>query len=428
MLFTYGIVLFAFTLYLVKNLPSPQRKISTTTITEPVAERWERDFSQTKIDGTTYNYIIVGSGSARSVLANRLSEQGDKRALFIEVGGANSNDEIHMPCACGTCQRGDIDWQYKTIPQLYSHFGCANQQSSRPRDKVLGGCASINYMQYVRGDPHDYDSWKLPQWSFEKMLPYFKKLERADSNTISRNNHFRNYDHDKGMMDVTMLDDVNATNQMFIEACVVVKRISSLDEEEFIGGKEVILSAGAIEKKLQIPVIIDLPGVGKNLQYHLCALLFYLSSIPTLSARDLTPENLQQWATHGRGLLTSCGIESLTWCQLNEDGNFRTRYMCLIFKCILVLLQYDIELFKSLNLKLDTFDNHYKQYLEDGSQWTVVYLPTLLHSKSKGEITLASSDPLVHPVIDPNYLAEKEDVHALIEGCKLAENICRLNL
>ncbi|CAM2730475.1 unnamed protein product, partial [Rotaria socialis] len=99
MLFTYGIVLFAFTLYLVKNLPSPQRKISTTTITEPVAERWERDFSQTKIDGTTYNYIIVGSGSARSVLANRLSEQGDKRALFIEVGGANSNDEIHMPCA-----------------------------------------------------------------------------------------------------------------------------------------------------------------------------------------------------------------------------------------------------------------------------------------------------------------------------------------
>ncbi|CAF3626397.1 unnamed protein product [Rotaria socialis] len=425
-LFTYGIVLFAFTLYLVKNLPSPQRKISTTTITEPVAERWERDFSQTKIDGTTYNYIIVGSGSARSVLANRLSEQGDKRALFIEVGGANSNDEIHMPCACGTCQRGDIDWQYKTIPQLYSHFGCANQQSSRPRDKVLGGCASINYMQYVRGDPHDYDSWKLPQWSFEKMLPYLKKLERADSNTIPRNNHFRNYDHDKGMMDVTMLDDANATNQMFIEACekngfhetkdynaeeslngcvslsqvstkegkrwptqpvticVVVKRISSLDEEEFIGGKEVILSAGAIEKKLQIPVIIDLPGVGKNLQYHLCALLFYLSSIPTLSARDLTPENLQQWATHGRGLLTSCGIESLTWCQLNED--------------------------------------------EDGSQWTVVYLPTLLHSKSKGEITLASSDPLVHPVIDPNYLAEKEDVHALIEGCKLAENICRLNL
>ncbi|CAF3260783.1 unnamed protein product [Rotaria socialis] len=339
MLFTYGIVLFAFTLYLVKNLPSPQRKISTTTITEPVAERWERDFSQTKIDGTTYNYIIVGSGSARSVLANRLSEQGDKRALFIEVGGANSNDEIHMPCACGTCQRGDIDWQYKTIPQLYSHFGCANQQSSRPRDKVLGGCASINYMQYVRGDPHDYDSWKLPQWSFEKMLPYFKKLERADSNTISRNNHFRNYDHDKGMMDVTMLDDVNATNQMFIEACVVVKRISSLDEEEFIKSKEVILSAGAIEspqilllsgigpqeelEKLQIPVIIDLPGVGKNLQYHLCALLFYLSSIPTLSARDLTPENLQQWATHGRGLLTSYGIESLTWCQLNEDGNFR---------------------------------------------------------------------------------------------------------
>jgi choline dehydrogenase-like flavoprotein len=57
--------------------------------------------------------------------------------------------------------------------QLHSHFACINQQGNWPRDKVLGGCSSINYMQYVRGDPHDYDSWQLPQWSFQEMLPYF---------------------------------------------------------------------------------------------------------------------------------------------------------------------------------------------------------------------------------------------------------------
>ena len=120
----------------------------------------------------------------------------------------------------GGCQGGEIDWKYRTIPQIHSHLACHNQVSKWPRGKVLGGCSSINYMQFVRGDPRDYDQWDLPEWSFEQMLPYFKKLERIDRDAIPCNEKFRNDEHHQGMMDVTVLKDSNPINQLFIQACV----------------------------------------------------------------------------------------------------------------------------------------------------------------------------------------------------------------
>ncbi|CAF3606651.1 unnamed protein product [Rotaria sp. Silwood1] len=483
-----------------------QATTSVVSESPAVTERWERDFSQTKTDGIIYDYIIVGSGSAGAVVANRLSEQGDKRVLLIEAGGVDTKDQIQMPAACGSCQLDEIDWQYKTVPQLYSHFGCTNQQSNWPRGKVLGGCSSINYLQCVRGDPHDYNNWQLPQWSFQEMLKYFKKLERADPNTIPRNEHFRNHDQDKGMMNVTILEESNPMNQLFIEACekngfhetkdynaeeslngcismsqistkegkrwstasgylltakcrdllsieymtlnetlfifsgVIVRRTSSLDKEEFIKGNEVILSAGTIGstqilllsgigpreelQKHQIPVIVVLPGVGKNLQDHMMTILVYLTHIPTLSTRDLTPENLQKWSTQGKGPLTSCGCESLAWCQLNENGN-SNRTQVPDIQMQFSPFTADAEFFRISNFKPEVYEQYLKPHLTDGSQWTVLYLPTLLHPESKGEITLASRDPLAHPIINPNYLEDKEDVRKLVEGCKLVEKICQ---
>ncbi|CAF0758008.1 unnamed protein product [Adineta steineri] len=473
-----------------------------------VVQRWERDFSQTKTDGIVYDYIVVGSGSAGAVLANRLSENNNKQVLLIEAGGADTNDIIHMPAACGNCQRGDIDWQYKTTPQVHSHFNCINQQGNWPRGKVLGGCSSINYMQYVRGDPHDYDSWELPEWSFKKMLPYFKKLERADINSIPENDKFRNHDENKGMMDVTLLEDSNEINQLFIESCekngfhqtkdynaeeslngcvtlsqvstkhgkrwstasgyllsaikrdnlhvlinahtcrvlvdeqkqtkgVVIKRASSLDKEEVIQGKEVILSAGTVGspqilllsgigprdelEKLEIPVIVDLPGVGKNLQDHIMTVLIYTTNISTLSTRDLTAENLQRWAVEGKGRLTSCVVEAEAWHQI--DGTDKNQVPDIqVHFCPLTV---DANLLQNFNFKPEVYEQYIGPHLCGEHQSTMAYLPTLLHSKSKGEITLASRDPLAHPNINPKYLEDKEDVRKLIEACKLAKKVCQ---
>lgn len=74
-------------------------------------------------------------------------------------------------------------------------------------------------MQFVRGDPHDYDNWQLPDWSFKQMLPYFKKLERVNGDFVPRNDQFRNHDLNSGMMDVSAFLDANQTNRLFIEAC-----------------------------------------------------------------------------------------------------------------------------------------------------------------------------------------------------------------
>lgn len=128
-----------------------------------------------------YDYVIVGGGSAGAVVARRLCDQGFK-VLLLEAGANNKTKsymgfEQAMPLASGILQLGTIDWKYKTTPQKNTSSMMENRVSFWPRGKTLGGCSSINYMQYVRGHPEDYDSWNVKGWGYKELLPYFLRSE-----------------------------------------------------------------------------------------------------------------------------------------------------------------------------------------------------------------------------------------------------------
>lgn len=130
-------------------------------------------------DPLEFDYIIVGGGSAGSVLAARLSEDAKATICLIEAGGRGDGILVRAP-AGELAMLGGLpkinNWAFKTIPQP----GLNGRQGYQPRGKCLGGSSAMNAMLYVRGHPKDYDEWAelgCPGWSFEDVLPYFRRSE-----------------------------------------------------------------------------------------------------------------------------------------------------------------------------------------------------------------------------------------------------------
>ena len=124
-----------------------------------------------------FDYIIVGGGTAGSVLANRLSADSSKKVLLLEAGGKDNYIWIHIPVGYLYCMGNPrTDWNYKTEAEP----GLNGRSLAYPRGRVLGGCSSINGMIYMRGQANDYDQWRQlgnTGWGWDDVLPYFLKSE-----------------------------------------------------------------------------------------------------------------------------------------------------------------------------------------------------------------------------------------------------------
>lgn len=158
----------------------------------------------------TYDYIVVGAGSAGCVLANRLSSNSKTSVLLIEAGPKDISPWIHIPLGYGKLfTNTTVNWAYQSQPEPFLN----QRQIFTPRGKVLGGSSSINGLVYVRGQPEDFDQWGVPGWSYKDLLHWFIKSENQ-SRGADR------FHGDDGPLSVTDLPDKHELADAFIDAAV----------------------------------------------------------------------------------------------------------------------------------------------------------------------------------------------------------------
>ena len=160
----------------------------------------------------TFDYVIIGGGAAGCVLASRLSEDPAVQVCLLEAGGPDSSVLIHAPMGFAVSAPLHINnWGYETVPQ----GGFKGRRGYQPRGKVMGGSTSINAMVYTRGNRADYDHWAAlgnPGWSYEDVLPFFK---RSENNQCFGADSYRGAG---GPLQVSYLRSPGPLNEVFLKA------------------------------------------------------------------------------------------------------------------------------------------------------------------------------------------------------------------
>lgn len=412
----------------------------------------------------TADYVIIGSGSAGSAMAYRLAEAG-KRVVVIEQGGTDAGPFIQMPAALSyPMNMGIYDWGFQTEPE--PHLG--GRRLATPRGKVIGGSSSINGMVYVRGHARDYDTWDemgAQGWSFADVLPYFQRMEtwhgdegeaewRGTSGPLHisrgprRNPLFNAFIEAGKQAGYPATADYNGAQQEgfgAMEATIwkgrrwsaanaylrpalkggnvrlvrgFARRIVIEDGratgveierrgqiEVIRAGAEVIVAASSINspKLLMlsgigpaahlaehgIPVVADRPGVGQNLQDHLEIYMQFQSLQPVTLYKywNLLGKAAigAQWLFTKTGLGASNQFEACAFIRTREG----IEYPDIEYHFLPIAVRYD------------------GKAAAGGHGFQVHVGP--MRSKSRGAVSLRSSDPAAAPKILFNYMSHPDD-------------------
>ncbi|XP_055691287.1 glucose dehydrogenase [FAD, quinone]-like [Lutzomyia longipalpis] len=204
--------------------------LSKCSLADP--NMWPEDYAEIALEKgfETYDFIVVGAGTAGSVIASRLSENPKWKILLLEAG-ADPPIESTVPALVADLAETIYDWQYRIEQQNHSIFSGA-----WPRGKMLGGSNAINGMQYVRGNRDDYNNWLElgnPTWGWDNVLEYFKKFENNLDPEIVKS-YGGHYHSTKGPFTVGLIDDMLSINYDIIEAAEEV-------------GYKFLLNANAVE-------------------------------------------------------------------------------------------------------------------------------------------------------------------------------------
>ena len=427
-----------------------------------------------------FDYIIIGGGSAGCVLAARLSENPDINVALLEAGPVDRSVLIHCPAGLALLAKtGQTNWQFDTEPQA----GLNGRTGYQPRGKVLGGSSSINAMVYTRGHRADYDHWAAqgnPGWSYDEVLPYFKRAEHNERGADA-------FHGSGGPLNVMDLISPNPVAALFVQAGleagfapnpdfngerqegvglyqvthkngerysaakayltpnlarpnlqvftnahttrILLERKRAVGVEFHQGGqvkqlraaREVLLCAGALQSpqilmlsgvgahahllENGIATLHDLPGVGQNLHDHVDVVqVVHAPQAKALFGLSLTGmarvvQGVFEWRRHRTGLLTS---------NFAEAGGF--------------IKSQTSEPIPDLQLHFvvgKLVDHGRTTPLGHGYSCHVC----LLRPRSRGSVQLASKDPLAPPLVDPNFLSDRDDMERLLRGFKLMRHI-----